>query len=134
MKVYTEEILEKHVKSWLDRGDDFVLEEDRDSGHGIGSKSKNVKDNIVQNWKKKNGLESYFNMSGSPDLAMIENCWQPMKAHMRKFTHWDEFETYELACEGWYEKVTQEFINKRVLAMPARLQAVIDAKGKMTGY
>jgi hypothetical protein len=48
IKVYAEEILEKHVKSWLDRGDDFVLEEDRDSSHGIGSKSKNAKDNIVQ--------------------------------------------------------------------------------------
>jgi hypothetical protein len=52
MKVYVEEILEKHVKPWLDRGDDFVLEEDRDSGHGIGSKSENAKDNILQKWKK----------------------------------------------------------------------------------
>jgi hypothetical protein len=54
MKVYVEEILENHVKPWLDRGDEFVLEEDRDSG-GIGSESENAKDNIVQKWKKKNG-------------------------------------------------------------------------------
>lgn len=32
-EVYVE-ILEKEVKRWLERGDDFVLEEDGDSGHG----------------------------------------------------------------------------------------------------
>jgi phosphosulfolactate synthase (CoM biosynthesis protein A) len=48
IKIHVEEILKKYVKPRLDRGDDFVLEEDRDSGHGIGSKSENAKDNIVQ--------------------------------------------------------------------------------------
>lgn len=37
--------------------------------------------NIVRTWKerKENGLESYFNCHSSPDLAPIENCWQPVK-------------------------------------------------------
>lgn len=35
-EVYINSILEPVVKPWLDRGDDFVLEEDEDSGHGTG--------------------------------------------------------------------------------------------------
>jgi hypothetical protein len=70
MKVYRDEILEGVVKPWLRRGDYFVLEEDRDSSHGIGGSDRS----IVKQWKKKNGLHHYFNCSTSPDLAPIENC------------------------------------------------------------
>ena len=52
----------------------FVLEEDGDSKHRDSSKQ-----NIVRQWKDSNGLISYFNCPGSPDLAPIENCWQAPK-------------------------------------------------------
>ena len=35
-RVYIDSILEPVVKSWLKRGDDFIMEEDGDSGHGSG--------------------------------------------------------------------------------------------------
>jgi hypothetical protein len=57
-----------------------------------------------------------------------------MKQYVRKFNHWEKDETQQLAKEGWYERLDQEWINKRILSMPERLQAVIDAGGKMTGY
>jgi hypothetical protein len=41
-KAYIDQILEPVVKPWLDAGEHFVLEEDGDSGHGLG------KNNIVQ--------------------------------------------------------------------------------------
>jgi len=50
LQVYKNQILEPIVKPWLERGDDFVLEEDNDSGHEIGSK------NIVRTWKEKDKL------------------------------------------------------------------------------
>ncbi|KAF2179332.1 hypothetical protein K469DRAFT_596295, partial [Zopfia rhizophila CBS 207.26] len=75
-------------KPWIDRGDGFVLEEDNDSGHGTGNS------NIVRTWKQKNGLESYFNCSNSPDLSPIENCWQPPKQYLKRFPHWDELAEY----------------------------------------
>ncbi|KAH8731708.1 hypothetical protein GQ44DRAFT_697913 [Phaeosphaeriaceae sp. PMI808] len=53
---------------------------------------------------------------------------------MKQYPHWDEFETRELAIEGWNERVTQDFINKRVDSMPERLQEVRDMDGRMTGY
>jgi hypothetical protein len=116
------------VKKWLEKGDDFILEEDNDSGHG-GGVSKGG--NIVKIWKKENKLEHYFNCACSPDLAPIENCWRLPKQFMARFPHWGEFETRELALEGW-EKVSQHFINEQVDILPRRLQDCINLDGQMT--
>ena len=66
-EVYINQILEPMVKSWLEAGYDFVLQED--SGHDPG------KPNIVGTWKERNRLEHYFNCAHSPDLAPTGNCW-----------------------------------------------------------
>lgn len=125
--VYITSILDPIVKPWLDEKDNFVLKEDDDSGHGTGKRNK------VKTWKEKHGLKIYFNCPQSPDLSVIENCWQPAKQHVRKFPHWDDSSLRELIIEGW-GRVSQEFINERVFQMPQRLQAVIDGHGAMTGY
>ena len=72
-RVYIDHILQLIVKPWIEAHYDFVLEEDGDSGYGPG------KLNIVRTWKETNGLEFYFNSHSSPNLAPIENCWQPVK-------------------------------------------------------
>ncbi|KAF2026267.1 hypothetical protein EK21DRAFT_115950 [Setomelanomma holmii] len=125
--VYIDQIFEPVVKPWLERGDDFVLEEDGDSGYGLG------KSNVVRKWKQDNKLEHHFNCHSSPDFAPIENCWQPPKQYVKKFPHWDENNTRELALEGW-EKVTQKLINERVETMPQRLKDCIGMEGQMTGW
>ena len=84
-KVYIDSILEPVVKPWVKRGDNLVLGEDGDPGHGTGKPR-----NAVKKWKEDHGLEHYFNCASSPDLTPIENCWQPVKQHIRKFSHWDE--------------------------------------------
>jgi len=106
---------------------DFVLFEDGDSGHGPG------KANPVRAWKEAHGLQHYFNVSGSPDLNIIENCWQPPKAYTRKFPHFDDPTTIELIKEGWAE-VKQEYINWMVSTYPRRFHDVIDSNGQMTGW
>jgi hypothetical protein len=125
LSVYRDQIPEPIVKPWLERGDDFVLGEDNDSGHGGGASKRG---NIVQSWKKEHNLEHYFNCPCSPDLAPIENCWRPPKQFMARFPHWDEFETREQALE-WWQKVSPHFINAQVDSMPRRLQACIDLEG-----
>jgi hypothetical protein len=124
---YIDQILEPVVKPWLECGDVFVLEEDGNSGHGPG------KNNIVRKWKDDNKPTYYFNCYSSPDFAPIKNCCQPPKQYIKKFPHWDEQDTRELALEGW-EKISQKFINDRVETMPKRLQDCIDIDGQMTGW
>ena len=126
-KAYIEQILDSLVLPWLQTGQRFVLEEDRDSGHRPG------KSNIVRTWKEKNDLNRYFNCASSPDLSPIENCWQPVKQHLRKYPHRDDATTKELIYEGW-SHVSQQFVNEQVATMPKRLQAVIDDEVGMTGY
>lgn len=126
-QVYINSILEPVVKPWLEAGDEFVLEEDGDSGHGTG------RANPVRKWKEDHGLKSYFNCAQSPDLSPIENCWLIPKSHVHKYHHWDDSTLEELIHEGWAH-VSQEFINSKVDEMPDRLQAVLDCHGDMTGY
>jgi hypothetical protein len=128
LSAYRDQILEPVVKKWHQNDSPFILEEDNDSGHGGGSQG-----NIVARWKRDINLDYYFNSPNSPDLSPIENCWQVMKQHLKKFPHWDEFETRELACEGW-GNVSQGFINDQINQMPERLQTCIDMDGRMTGY
>jgi hypothetical protein len=83
--------------------------------------------------ERRKPVEMYFNCASSPDLSPIENCWLPPKNYIRKFPHWDGATTEGLIYEGW-NTVSQDFINKKVIEMPKRLQAVIDGDGAMTGY
>lgn len=116
---YWDQILEPIVKPWIQEGQDFVLEEDGDSGHNLS------KSNIVRKWKELNDLKSYFNSAGSPDLSSIENCWQPTKDKLRKYPHWDDKTTKSLVSDAWKQKVNQDFINRRVRSVPRRLKDVI---------
>lgn len=102
------------MRPWLEEKQDFVLEEDGDSGHSTSWK------NPVQSWKEENGLKSYFNCAQSPDLSLIENCWAIPKMYTQKYPHWDDNTLKELTKEGWAQ-VSQEFINSRVDKMPKRL-------------
>ncbi|KAF5657583.1 kinesin related 1 [Fusarium heterosporum] len=75
-KCYEEEILEKYVKSLIEEGRTFILEEDNDSGHGPKG------NNRISRWKEAHGLLHYFNCAQSPDLSPIEDTWGFLKAKM----------------------------------------------------
>lgn len=122
--LYLTIILKAVVLPWIEAGENFVLEEDGDSGHGPG------KDNPVGAWKNMVGLKHYFNCALSPDLSPIENGWLPVKLRVREVSHWDAEFTKELALEGW-EGIKQETINKWVDSIPDRLRRVIYDHGKL---
>ena len=54
-RIYIDSILDPIVKPWLERGDDFVLEEDGDSGHGTGKTR-----NIVKKNEKKSRIGAFY--------------------------------------------------------------------------
>lgn len=128
-KVYIDQILEPHVGQWIERGDIFELEEDRDSGHGPADNN-----NKIRRWKAVKGLKAWFNGPKSPDMSVIERCFQPLKQYLSNTGHWDEKTLRERAEKGWRDHVTQDFINREVLKMPDRVHALLDGDGRMTGY
>ena len=128
-RVYIDSILEPIVKPCLEMSERFVLEEDGDSGHGSANNN-----NIVRKWKEENGLKYYFNAPKSPDLSIIENCWQPVKQWLSKSDHWDDETTLDAIRTGWRDHVPQEWINSLVEQMPQRMHDVLDGEGKMTGH
>ncbi len=121
---YRDQILKPIVKPWIQRGEDFVLEEDGDSGHGTS------KNNIVRKWKEENGLESCFNHPSSPDLAPIENCWQPTKDERRKYPHWDEPTTRSSYTKPGEIRLPNNSLIGALEACPGRLKDVRDSGGQ----
>jgi transposase len=88
----------------------------------------------VRQWKEKHGLNFYFNPPKSPDLSIIENCWQPIKQYVDSQPYWDEDKVKEAIIKGWRTKVSQNFINRLVERYPQRLKDIIESKGKMLGH
>lgn len=129
-EVYIQSILEPVVKPWIDRGDDFVLWEDNDSGHGTTERS------IAQIWKRRNACKAQFNIPSHPDLNIIENCWRWPKTRLKQHAHYSEEDITELMIEGWEEMRSehQDKVNDWIHEMPRRLEAVIDAGGQMSAY
>ena len=85
------EILEDMVLPCIQRGDQFYLEEDGDSAH---------KTKKVVAWKQKHGVQGYINAPKSPELSIIENCWQPVKQYLNTIPHWNTETTYNTIRDG----------------------------------
>ncbi|KAK4243114.1 hypothetical protein C7999DRAFT_44998 [Corynascus novoguineensis] len=86
IKVYRDEILNKVVGSWLTRGDQFVLEEDGDSGHGTGKKNINaVKQYIARfpTWTKEElrnlAVEAWNTLSQESINGWVDSMVQRMQ-------------------------------------------------------
>ena len=129
LQVYRDVILNGQVAQWLAKGDQFVLEEDGDSGHGGGNSAKS---NIVKAWKEEHGLKHFFNTPGSPDLSPIENCWRAVKQYV-KANRYLGSDLRLLILEGW-KRIDQTSINKLVDSMVVRMQDVLACEGQMTGW
>ena len=122
------QILNPVIKPWIERGDEFILKENGDSGHekrGINGRA--------TRWKQKNNLLYYANCPHSPDLSPIKNAWQVPKQTIGHQPHWDDATCIAAIKDGW-AKLSQETINKWVMEMPDRLHDVMDSRGKMTKH
>lgn len=72
--------------------------------------------------------------AGSPDLNPIENLWNffqnAMVEHDPK--SFDSFKN--VLVDSWWSDISQGYIQNLYKSMPRRVQAVLDADGKMTKY
>lgn len=128
-RAYIDQILDPVVRPWLEEGQDFILLEDNDSGHGPS------RNNPVRQWKEANGLSYFFNVVRSPNLNIIENCWRAPEAWVLR--NWVNIRTtddmYATALAGW-NALSQQDINRFVLSMPTRLQHILELDGQLSAY
>jgi hypothetical protein len=125
-RVYIDKILSE-VKKWIDRGDQFILEEDRDSAHGVHQNS------VVRKYKEEIGLEYFFNASGSPDLSPIENIWRAQKQKIKSFDHFDD-DTLVAAINRAWSEIPQSIIDKYIDSMLKRMDSLHDRNGDVTEF
>jgi hypothetical protein len=125
-RVYIDLILTE-VKKWIDRGDDFILEEDKDSAHGVGENS------AVRAYKQEIGLEYFFNASGSPDLSPIENIWRAQKQKIKAIDHFDD-DTLVAAIHRCWDEISMTTVNKYIDSMTRRMESLARHRGEMTEF
>lgn len=126
-KIYTDQIFQSIVKSWIKVNHNFVLKKDGDLSHEPG------KSNIVGTQKESNSLKFYFNYHSLFNLFSIKICQQPVKQHLHKYPYQDNNILKKLIYKGWTH-VSQHLINEKIANMPKKLGAIITGKRKMTGY
>ena len=125
-----QDILQDHLKSSMDYYDldvdDFIFQLDNAPCHV--SKA-------TKQWLMDNGFELLPWPAQSPDLNPIEHVWHYIKVKLSGYEHKASSieELWKRVDYEWNE-VPKEYITKLYRSMPARVQAVIDAKGGPTKY
>ena len=69
----------------------------------------------------------------SPDLNPIENLWSIMESDIRDRQPENEAELFEILNTAW-QNLSMDVLSALVASMPARCQAVLDARGYATKY
>jgi transposase len=90
---------------------------------------------VVKKWFKDNSIQVLENWpSNSPDLNVIENCWNQMKRKVAAHCPTSEGDLRRILKEVWVKEITEDYCKTLVRSMPGRIQAVIRNKGYPTRY
>lgn len=111
-------------KEWIDKGHNFILQEDRDSSY-------TSKDSRL--YKEELRIEYYFTLGGSPDLTAIKTIVYMFKIELRKQIRTTKLECINAALFAW-EQITQEKINSVIMRLPVRYRKCLDVEGQMTCF
>src|SRR5215217_637048 len=104
--------------------DQWYFLQDNDPKHTSG---------LVQKWLHDNGVCCIDFPPYSPDLNPMENLWAVM-ARAVELHQCQTMEELQDTIAAEWDKINQEYMQKLAHSMPARCQAVIDAKGWHTKY
>jgi len=110
--------------------EDWILLEDNDTAHGTRGKGynqvKHLKDELEIRWEA--------NPPSSPDLNPIEKIWRSIKQRLKnRGVIWTPEDLKRAIQEEW-DAVTIEEINRQIDTMPARVEAVSNARGGPTAF
>lgn len=90
---------------------------------------------VVKKWFRDNDVETLDNWpSNSPDLNVIENCWNLMKKKVAAHHPTSEDDLRQILREVWVREITPDYCKTLVRSMPDRIKAVLANKGYPTKY
>jgi hypothetical protein len=102
------------------------FQQDGASMHRLGATS---------TWLATHSVRTFQHPPNSPDLNPIEGVWHELKKRIRAHRPIPTtVEKLKAACNQVWEDLDIEDINKYVRSMPARVSAVLEAKGGHTRY
>jgi hypothetical protein len=148
--IYVEKVLEGEVSTWANP-DSWILEQDRDSGHGWfakkmsavgihdGSLASSCK---VNRWFKEHGIRFLFNCADSPDLSLIENVWKYISQKLQALDYVpDSVEAWRKVITQLWDELPQSWIDERIVGDGKAIPSMADrwedceiAKGDQTGW
>lgn len=89
----------------------------------------------VKKWFMDNGVELLPNWpSNSPDLNVIENCWNVMKRKVAEHHPTSEADLKKVLKQVWTTEISPGYCKALVHSMPARIRQVLNNKGFPTKY
>lgn len=88
----------------------------------------------VKHYLHNAGIQNLAWPGNSPDLNPIENCWALLKRFVAKKNTKTKEGFKQAIKEVWQNEITTEYCQKLINSMPARIAAVITARGGHTKY
>jgi hypothetical protein len=89
----------------------------------------------VRKWFAENRIKLLENWpSNSPDLNVIENCWNIMKKKVAAHRPTSENDLKDVIKHVWATEITSEYCKTLVHSMPSRINVVLKNKGYPTKY
>lgn len=119
-------VLESKVKVHMNASGTSIFQQDSAPCHTAKSVKKWFTDNnvhVLPDWP-----------SSSPDLNVIENCWELMKKKVAAHRPTSEEDLKKILKTVWVTEITPSYCKTLVHSMPARIHAVIQNRGHPTKY
>lgn len=124
-RILEDELMDTFSFYSLDRNE-TIFQQDNDPKH---------KAKLTMSWLDSKGIKLLDWPAQSPDLNPIENLWSHLKKQLQKFPEPSTgiLQLWERIQVAW-EAISKDFCVKLIESMPARINAVLSAKGGYTKY
>jgi len=120
------EVMESKVKIHMNISSSTIFQQDSAPCHTAKT---------VKKWFADNGISLLPNWpSSSPDLNVIENCWNLMKRKVAAHRPTSLEDLIRVLKQVWVIEITPEYCLTLVHSMPSRICAVLKNRGYPTKY